>query len=115
MIESRAEVRTKQVTLRDSSPWINSAVLDGRRKLRKTERIWHVGGYLEGHFVISGLSNLQQAKSNYLCYIISESSGDQKKLYKVVDSWLSREQERSLPSQQSPIVLAETFSSFFRG
>ncbi len=120
MIESRAKVKTKQVTVRDSSPWINSAVLDGRRKLCKSEKIWRGGGYLEGHFASFKQASsqysaiLQQVKSNYLCSIVAECSGDQKKLYKVVDSWLSRKQERSLPSHQSPIVLAETFSSLFR-
>ena len=120
MIESHAKVKTKQVRNRDSSPWINSSVLDGRRKLRKAERIWRGGGYLEVHFESykSALSQyselLQQAKSSYLCSIIADCSGDQKKLYKVVDSWLSRKQERSLPSHQSPAALAESFSSFYR-
>lgn len=85
VIESHAKVKTKQVTVRDSSPWITSAVLDGRRKLRKAERIWRGGGYLEGHFESFKQASsqysaiLQQAKSNYLCSIVSECSGDQKK------------------------------------
>ena len=74
---------------------------------------WHFASY---KLAVSEYSELiQQAKSNYLCSIITDCSGDQKKLYEVADTWLSRKQERSLPSHQSSIVLAETFSSFYRG
>ncbi len=40
---------TKKVTLRDGTPWMNPAVLDFRRKVRKVERIWRNEGYLREH------------------------------------------------------------------
>ena len=52
-------------------------------------------------------------KADYLYSTIADCSGDQKKLYKIVDSWLGRSKERSLPTHQSPDNLANAFSSFY--
>ena len=42
--------RPSKLYYRDSAPWINASVLECRCKLRKAERIWRSGGYLDGHF-----------------------------------------------------------------
>ena len=52
-------------------------------------------------------------KADYLCSTIADCSGDQKKLYKIVDSWLGRSKERLLPTHQSSADLANAFSSFY--
>jgi hypothetical protein len=52
-------------------------------------------------------------KADYFCSVIADFAGDQKKLYKIVDSWLSYSRERSLPTHQFPTDLTNTFSSFF--
>jgi hypothetical protein len=49
VVESHASLKTKVVVLRDPAPWINVDIIDGRRKLRKAERIWRRCGYLQGH------------------------------------------------------------------
>jgi len=50
-----------------------------------------------------------------LSSIVANHSGKQKKLYKLVDSWLGREKEkeRSLHYHESASNLASSFSSFF--
>ena len=44
---------------------------------------------------------------------ITAAAADQKKLYNLVDSWLGRAKERSLPDHQSASDLAASFSTFF--
>jgi hypothetical protein len=58
---------------------------------------------------------LYRVKAYYFCSVIADCAGDQKKLYKIVDSWLGRSRERSLPTHNFPFPsdLANTFSSFF--
>ncbi len=119
VVESHALLKTKVVVLRDPAPWINVDIIDGRRKLRKAERIWCRCGYLQGHhdsyklLVTQYEKLLYWVKPDYFCSVIADCAGDQKKLYKIVDSWLGRSRERSLPTHQFPSDLANTFSSFF--
>ncbi|XP_046642630.1 uncharacterized protein LOC124327678 [Daphnia pulicaria] len=119
VVESHAPLKTSVAVLRDPAPWINSDILVFRHKLRRAERIWRGGGYLQGHFESYKCLRseyrrlLFKVKADYLCSTIADCSGDQKKLYKIVDSWLGRSKERSLPTHQSSAKLANAFSSFY--
>ena len=119
VVEPHAVLKTKDVVLRDPAPWINVDIIDNCRKLRRAERIWRRCGYLQGHhesyklLVTQYEKPLYRVKADYFCSVIADCAGDQKKLYKIVDSWLGRSKERSLPTHQFPTDLANTFSSFF--
>jgi hypothetical protein len=114
VVESHALLKTKVVVLRDPAPWINVNIIDGRHKLRKAERIWCRCGYLQGHHELYKLlvtqyeKLLYRVKADYFCSIIADCAGDQKKLYNIVNSWLGRSRERSLPTHQFPTDLANT-------
>lgn len=101
VVESHAPLKTSVAVLRDPAPWINSNILVFRHKLRRAERIWRGGGYLQGHFESYKCLRseyrrlLFRVKADYLCSTIADCSGGQKKLYKIVDSWLGRSKERS--------------------
>ena len=58
---------------------------------------------------------MQQAKANYLYSVIAYCSGEQNKLYKLVDLWISHKQDCFLPSHQSLIAFIKIISLFFRG
>jgi len=119
VINSHAPLKTKKVTLRDGSPWMNPAVLDFRRRVRKAERIWRNGGYLEGHHtsyqaLISEYSLLlRSVKAEFLCSTIADCRGDQRSLYRIVDSWMGRAKQRCLPGHKSAASLANIFSTFY--
>jgi len=66
VINIHAPLKTKKGTLRDGTPWMNPAVLDFRRKVRKVERIWRNGGYIKGH-----RSNYQALISEYALFLQS--------------------------------------------
>ena len=44
VVEAHAKIKTKEAVIRDLSPWVNVTVLDGRRRRRKAEHIWRLGG-----------------------------------------------------------------------
>ncbi len=119
VVESHAVLKVKDFVLRDPAPSIKADIIDCSRYLQKAESIWRRSGYLQGHheshklLVTQYETLLYRVKADYFCSIIDGCAGDQKKLYKIVDSWLGRSKERSLPTHQFPTDLANTFSSFF--
>lgn len=56
---------------------------------------------------------IDESKAQIIQKKITESSGDQKKLFKIVDSLLGRKGPMMLPEYDCPITLASTFNTFF--
>jgi hypothetical protein len=119
VIENHAKLHVKEVTIRDPAPWINKRILDARRALRKGERLWRCSGYLEVHLesyktLASDYSEIiKTEKGQYYCSIVADCGGDQRKLYRLVDSWLGREKACVLPEEKSATDLANRFAAFF--
>jgi hypothetical protein len=52
-------------------------------------------------------------KSKYYCSLVADCGGDQRKLFRLVDSWLVRERARVLPEGKSATDLANRLAAFF--
>jgi hypothetical protein len=52
-------------------------------------------------------------KSHYYCSLVADCGGEQRKLYRLVDSWLGRERARVLPERKSAAELTNRFAAFF--
>jgi hypothetical protein len=119
VIEKHAKLRVKEVKIHDPAPWINKKILDARRALRKGERLWRCSGYLEIHLeayrmlASDNAETLRMEKSQYYCSLVADCGGDQRKLFRLVDSWLGRERARVLPEGKSATDLANRFAAFF--
>ena len=73
VINIHAPLKTKKGTLRDDTTWMNPAVLDFCRKVRKGERIWRNGEYIKVHrsdyqaLISEYALFLQSVKATFLC------------------------------------------------
>ena len=56
---------------------------------------------------------ISNSKSEILQKKISECNGDQKKLFKIVDTLLGRNKHTTLPKYDSPLTMASVMNNFF--
>ena len=56
---------------------------------------------------------ISKSKSVILQKKISDCNGDQKKLFKIVDTLLGRNKEATLPKYDSPLTMASVMNNFF--
>ena len=56
---------------------------------------------------------ISMSKSVILQKKISDCNGDQKKLFKIVDTLLGRNKEAALPKYDSPLTMAFRYEHFF--
>ena len=56
---------------------------------------------------------ISKSKSIILQKKISDCNGDQKKLFKIVDTLLGRNKEATLPKYDSPLTMASAMNTFF--
>ena len=85
---------------------------------RKYELLWrktcltvHFDMYSESCMVVKKASS--KSKSVILQKKISDCNGDQKKLFKLVDTLLGRNKEATLPKYDSPLTMASVMNIFF--
>ena len=57
--------------------------------------------------------SISKSKSVILQKKISDCNGDQKKLFKIVDTLLGRNKEATLPKYDSPLTMASVMNNFF--
>ncbi|KAJ8035470.1 hypothetical protein HOLleu_22713 [Holothuria leucospilota] len=105
--------------LNSISPWFNDDIHSARKLRRQLERKWRQKGKLEvcrqeyckQRGVVATL--IRQAKVSYYSTEITNSSGDQKKLFRIVNNLLHKPKDPVLPSAVSDRSLACRFSQYF--
>jgi len=118
LLNKHAPLKTHHVVDRVIQPWMNEEILHLKRQKRRSERQWR-----KCHLTVHRLqyradclavkNAISKAKSAHYLKKIENCEGDQKKLFAIVDSLLGRGKSNSLPSNQSPLSLAESFNEFF--
>ena len=118
LLNKHAPEKTKSVAVRDDVPWITPEILEAKRTRRRTEKSWkknpltvHRLEYKRQCRNVQSLIKI--SKSSYYSEKINQCEGDQKKLFKIVDSLLGRGKSTKLPTSSSSFELAEKFNSFF--
>ena len=91
IIDIHAPAKRKTITVRPSAPWYNSKIDEEKRKRRKLERRWRKSRleidrqlYKDQCKLVNSL--IKSEKENYYSTIISENKGNQKVLFKTVDT-----------------------------
>lgn len=117
LLDSHAPHKKRCVVEHDN-PWINEDILSAKREKRKAEKQWRksrlaVHKELYKDMCVQVKEAVKKAKAEYYLKTVNDCEGDQKKLYKVVNSLLGREKPKMLPSASSDGDLAEQFNSFF--
>ena len=98
--------------------WMTDDILVLKALRRKYESLWrktrltvHFDIYSESCMdVKTAISN---SKSEILQKKISDYNGDQKKLFKIVDTLLGRNKQTTLPKYDSPLTMASVMNNFF--
>ena len=98
--------------------WMTDDILVLKALRRKYESLWrktrltvHFDMYSESCMdVKTAISN---SKSEILQKKISDCNGDQKKLFKIVDTLLGRNKHTTLPKYDSPLTMASVMNNFF--
>ena len=117
LLDMHAPERTHMVTLRPHSPWFNDSLRKLNTEKRRLERQWMQSG-LEIHkqIFIKHMTEyyavVKATKTEYYKNKIVDA--DQKRLFKVIDSFFHVEKAVSLPRHDCEQTLANMFSRFFQ-
>ena len=119
ILDDHAPLKTRTVKLQTESPWFNDDIRAARKTRRQLERKWRDNGKLEVHRqeyrnqrdIVKNIIN--QAKIDHYSSLVEESSGNQKKLFNIVDKLLHKPKTPVLPSTHSDQDLANALSNFF--
>ena len=106
------------VVERPMNDWMTDDILVLKALRRKYEPLWrkthltvHFDMYSESCMdVKNAISN---SKSEILPKKIADCNGDQKKLFKIVDTLLGRNKHTTLPKYDSPLTMASVMNNFF--
>ena len=109
----------KQCTVVDhpQHPWINESILTVKRK-RKAEKKWKSSGSEISKKEYKVLCNqvkdmVKKAKDKFYAQKVHGCEGDQKKLCKIIDSFMGRGKPNILPTASSNLLLAKNLNNFF--
>ena len=99
-------------------PWINESILTVKRKRRKAEKKWKASGSEISKKEYKVLCNqvkdmVKKAKDEFYAQKVHECEGDQKKLYKIIDSLMGREKPNILPTASLNLLLTKNLNNFF--
>jgi len=119
LIEKHAPLTTKVIKIKPNSPWFNNDIKQAKVQRRRAERKWiktklHVDLDIvkEKRLTVNRLCT--QAKEQYYGNKISQSEGNQKQLFKIVDSLMHKTKNNTLqwPNENNK-QLANKFADFF--
>ena len=119
ILDNHAPLKTRTVKLQSESPWFNDDIRAARKTRRQLERKWRDNGKLEVYRqeyrnqrdIVKNMIN--QAKIDHYSSLVEESSGNQKKLFNIVEKLLHKPKTPVLPTTHSDQDLANAFSNFF--
>ena len=118
VLNKHAPLKTRQVIVRDPTPWTNEDIRPEKQKRRKLERVWkksksHVD--FENFRTQKNKVNtiLKTKREAHITKLINDHKGDSKTLFKVFHNTVYGQKTTPFPSGKSNITLASEFSKFF--
>ena len=118
IVDKHAPLKSKRFVQRDKVPWYNKDIQQAKRDRRRWERTWNRTGLVVHQQLYQQARNsvgdsIDKAKSEYYNGKITECNGNQRTIFKVVDSVLHR-RSIVLPTCSSNNESARNFGEFFR-
>ena len=118
LLNQHAPLKTLIVAHRPTVPWVNDGILEAKRVRRRWERLDRNSGltvYRQQHkdSCERVKDMIRKAKAEYFVNKIDECSGDQKKLFQIVDKLLGRDKKNNLPHFDDAKTMAQEFNDFF--
>ena len=118
LLDTHAPSREKFDTLRPIAQWYNSEIASEKIKRRRLEHKWLKSkknedklNYKEQCRLVNDL--ITETKKNYYNNKIMSTKGDQKQLFKIINSVFHNKKESQLPSRDSTEDLTNDFSDYF--
>ena len=118
ILDIRAPVRIKTVTLRPAAAWYSEEINSLKKHRRRLERRWRRTKlpadrqlFIDQCRAINDL--LCSSKKSYYTSLIKDNQSDHKLLLKTIDNLLHRKCDTSYPPCNSPSELANKFVEFF--
>ena len=108
ILDDHAPLKTWTVKLQSESPWFNDDIRFARKTHRQLGRKWRDNG--KQHDIVKNMIN--QAKIARYSSLVEESSGNQKKLFNIVEKLLHKRKSQVLPSTHSDQDLANALPNF---
>lgn len=118
IIDDLVPLKTKRVSAKPAPAWYSHEVQIERAIRRRMEKKWRLTraevDQIEYKRQCTTVKNLLSVtKRNYYNQQVENCNGDQKKLFKIVNSLLHRKTQSILPNSNDDKMLAEQFSDFF--
>ena len=117
-LNQMAPIRSRLITIHNSSPWYSDEIAIAKRLRRKLERKWRRSRleydrleYIQQCGIVNQL--LRSSKEAYYSKFIEENSTDSRKLFKSVNMLLNRNLDACYPTTKSDTDLACAFADFF--
>ncbi len=117
-LDKHAPLITRESVVRPKVPWYNDSLKQLKRKRRKHERIYRKHNQASDENVFKQTRNiyaskLTQAHCDHYHSAITEASGNQRKLFGIIQELASVKQDTPLPDHESIQQLADSFGEFF--
>ncbi len=117
-LERHAPMSTKSITARPKVPWFNDTLKQLKRERRKVEKTWRRTDLETDEAIFKRTKNkyacmLNNAHRNHYESEIREASGNQRKLFAIIQELASVKRDSPLPDHESIQKLADSFSDFF--
>ena len=117
LLDHHAPSREMEIVVRHKSPWFNSDLRAAKRERRKWERQYKKTGLTIHYDIYKQKRNeahrlRENAKKEYYTQRIADS-GDQKDLFRVLDTLMGERKNQVFPSLDTGTKLADQFADFF--
>ena len=107
LLDKHAPSKRINVVERPMNDWMSDDILVLKALRRKTRLTVHFDMYSESCMDVK--TAIRNSKSEILQKKISDCNGDQKKLFKIVDTLLGRNKHTTLPKYDSPLTMNNFF------
>ena len=117
VLDKHAPKKTKRLS-KPAPPWITDSYREAKCTRRQYERVWRRNKSFTNRSRLRRQANkcnyiINKEKSQYYSHIITQNSGDSKKVWRELNNVLHRKAESILPDDNNNKSLADKFSTFF--
>lgn len=116
--DNKCPIITKEVVIRDDSPWFNEEILQAKRNKKRKERLWRKHKSAESRSEYNEERNLEKKliirrKRDFYKDKIVQAGSNMNKLYKVLENLTGNKKKAKLPEGYTDGELANMFLEFF--
>ena len=118
LLDRRAPLKTKTVTVRPQVPWYSEEILEAKRARRRAERKWRTTRSVADFVSFKRHKNnvthlLKEGKSAFLTDFISQNSNNQGKLFRAVKNLLVKTKSLCFSDYTDKSALANDIGKYF--